>query len=266
MKNKLNLLFYPFFQVTLFYLAAFYILEEKLMFASFFIFLASLFLSFSLHISYHYHVHHKPKSKTIDALINYSISLFLGLPFQFYQLQHFVHHRYDNGLKDFTSTYKLEHGKQVAKSVWKYSLLWFLQIKERKKFIKQTTELGYMNPCVRRKMRLEGLLNLVFISLMAWYQIQIAAGYLVMIYLGWVFIALHNYGQHLPEGLQDKKGYSYYGKIYNKLFLNNGLHFEHHDQPGIKYWNLQENRETAGVNKHLHLIDPFFYKNQEIQP
>lgn len=255
---------YPCIQILLFFVGSYFVLIGNFMMAGLSIGLASLFLSFSLHITYHYHVHHKPKSKTLDTLINHVISLLLGLPFQFYQIQHFVHHKYDNSLEDFTTTYKLENGRRIGKSVWKYSLLWFLQIQGRSSFVKQTTKLGFMNPKVRMKMRLEGLLTLLILIVTAWYEIKLVIGYVLMIYLGWTFIALHNYGQHLPEDRADKIGYSYYGRIYNKLFLNNGLHFEHHEKPGIKYWDLQENRTDAGINTRIHLIDPLFKKNQRV--
>ena len=117
---------------------------------------------------------------------------------------------------------------------------------------------GYFTQEDNQKMRRESLINLlVFVALfMIDWRYGLVFG--TMFYLGWSLIALHNYGQHLPT----KKhfvAYSYYGGLYNFLFMNNGLHYEHHIYPGQNYWELQEEKESAGLNKWIHLFDGIRY-------
>lgn len=257
MLYRINLITYPVVQVLTFYLACHYLVHNELLLASALIFVCGLFLSFSLHISFHYHVHHKPNNLLFRRILDLLISVLLGFPFHFYQIQHFIHHKYDNGIEDFTSTYKMENGLLVPKSILSYSLLWFTQINRRSKFSEKATSLGFLNKKIRRKIAGESLFTLFCLVCLFTIKPFYVIAYIVMIYLGWVFIALHNYGQHLPDSQLSKIGYSYYGKFYNYLFLNNGLHYEHHDKPGIKYWDLKEDKNNAGLNKWIHLFDPF---------
>ena len=85
--------------------------------------------------------------------------------------------------------------------------------------------------------------------------------YIVQTYLGWAFITLHNYGQHLP--LADKEAYatSYQNQLYNKLFCNNGIHYEHHDQPKLAWHELFPNPHAPKIVDLPHLAGPFFNLN-----
>ncbi len=105
-------------------------------------------------------------------------------------------------------------------------------------------------------MRKEGFVNLAFIVGLFYMDWRYAVLFGIMFYLGWSMIALHNYGQHLPTE-KHQIAYSYYGKYYNWLFMNNGLHYEHHIHPGARYWDLKVDRQPERTNKQSHLLDGF---------
>ncbi len=251
----LNLLLYPALQVSCFVLAAYFV-KTNLLYTGLFIFLAAFFMSFSLHISYHHHVHFKPQSKTLNRLVDFLISLVLGLPFHFYKLQHLNHHKYNNEVEDMTSTYIIKDDKTVAKAFIPYVFFWFLNIGGFKKQKEKAIKDRYFTPKDHKKMIAEGLLNILFIMVLFYINWTYGILFGVMFYLGWSMIALHNYGQHLP-GKQHQIAYSYYGKFYNRIFMNNGLHYEHHIYPGLEYWDLKEDALPERTNKKSHLLDGF---------
>ena len=260
MKYKINLLVYPFLQ-AFFLVMACYLVKTNVVYAGVAIFLAALFMSFSLHISYHHHVHHKPKIKGLNYGLNYIISILLGLPFHFYKLQHLNHHKYNNEIGDMTSTYT-EVGDEVkAKPFLGYVLFWFLNTGNLKAYKKQAITDDYFTESDNKKMGIEGGLNLVVIASLFMLDWRYGILFGVMFYFGWSMIALHNYGQHLPTQ-QHQIAYSYYGKLYNFLFMNNGLHYEHHLYPQLSYWDLKKDKAPERTNKWSHLLDGirFFFQ------
>ena len=91
--------------------------------------------------------------------------------------------------------------------------------------------------------------------------------YLSMVYIGWALIAMHNYGQHLPDVYGGTKGHSYYGRLYNLLTVYNGLHYEHHHRPSVKDWHLRTPVAHAEI-EHPHLLAGvhFLLKRRRSQP
>lgn len=253
MKYKINLLVYPFLQ-AFFLILSLYFVKTNMMYAGVSIILAALFMSFSLHITYHHHVHHKPKAKGLNYGLDYIISMLLGMPFHFYKLQHLNHHKHNNEIGDMTSTYQKSGNEVKAKPFFSYVLFWFLNTGDFNAYKEQAIIDGYFTKKDNSKMAIEGGFNLVVISslfIMDW-RYGILFG--VMFYLGWSMIALHNYGQHLPTK-QHQVAYSYYGKLYNFFFMNNGLHYEHHLYPQLSYWELKKDSQPERTNKWSHLLD-----------
>lgn len=218
--------------------------------------LAAIMLSFSLHITYHYHVHHKPENKALDRFIDYMITGLLGISFQNYQIQHFMHHKYDNKKGDITSTFVFEGETKKPIPLYSYTFFWFLGLRKYRPFLKKAKIDGFLNPRVANKMNYEHVLNFLVIVILFVIDWKYGVLFGIMIYVGWFFIALHNYGQHLPEDKEIAKGYSYYGKWYNLLFMNNGLHYEHHDKPMIHYWDLKDTGKKETRTKFFHLWEP----------
>jgi fatty acid desaturase len=222
----------PIIEITSLVLAIF-IIEKHTIIGILLILNASLFLSFTLHVTVHHFVHFKPKKKWLHQLGSFFFSIILGLPYYLYELQHYNHHRYHNQLEDFTSTWKMKKGKIQSKSFFQYCFLWFLSAKGNENIQKAIND-GDTSKGKLKKLKIEVVLILaVYITL----AILIPAGlliYFVNFYLGWCFCAMINYGQHLPIEYGSPKAYTYNGRLYNFLSFNNGLHFEHHLEPRKK--------------------------------
>ena len=257
MKYKLNLLLYPFGQAFFLVLACYFV-KTNILYAGISAGVAAFFMSFSLHISYHHHVHHKSQTQWFDLSLDYVASMLLGLPFHFYKLQHLNHHKYNNEIGDMTSTYEEKDKEVKAKSLLPYILLWFLNTGDFNKYKTQATTDGYFSAQDDKKMKREGLLNLLVISGLFYLDWRYAILFGLMFYLGWSMIALHNYSQHLPTQ-KHQIAFSYYGKWYNWLFMNNGLHYEHHQYPQLPYWDLKTDKATERTNKWSHIWDGIRY-------
>ena len=121
-KRELLLVIFPLLQGASFAAVCFLISNAAA--AATTVILAALFLSFSLHITYHYHVHFKRRSALANRLIDLAITVLAGLPFHYYQMLHWNHHKYDNALGDFASTWKDVGGRPVARNLLPYALLW----------------------------------------------------------------------------------------------------------------------------------------------
>jgi fatty acid desaturase len=80
------------------------------------------------------------------------------------------------------------------------------------------------------------LLTVVFYLLISWQFFVLLV--LPIYYVGWFFTYLANYYEHygaVPEQ-QYADSTSHYGRIYNKLFCNEGYHQEHHLRPQV-HWS-----------------------------
>ena len=226
-----------------------------------FLLIAALFMNFSLHITVHHFVHFKFQEKWINVFFELFYTIILGLPFSFYKMQHFNHHRYNNLIGDFTSTWKRKDKEIVPRKFFGYCFFWFLNSRA-KDAIHQAKEEGDLTQKGLSKIRLESILLLlvyaVLILLNPWYAIA----YVTLIYVGWCLIAMTNYGQHLPMVYDSTIAYSYHKKTYNWLLFNNGLHFEHHYNPRIDYPDLKAG-EKSGIS-WPHLLISFLHdKNDE---
>ena len=141
-KKHLLLFIFPVLQAVFFALALF-LMPNQLILSIAFLFIATLFLNFSLHISIHYHVHFKYKSNFLNLIIDNLYSVLLVLPFHFYKMQHFNHHRYNNLLNDFTSTWKKNDSGPARRSFISYSFFWVFRstsFKEVKKLLNAALE------------------------------------------------------------------------------------------------------------------------------
>jgi len=220
---------------------------------------AGLFMNFSLHITYHYHVHFRRKSKVFDRLIDFAYSILTGLPFNFYYLLHTNHHVYDNETADFTTTITRKEGKIKGKNIFMYAFFWFKSNRKPLEMMQLGIKEKYFTEIRLKKSKVELLVILIFEIIVGVLNWKLLLLYFVLVYFGWLFISLHNYGQHLPNKKGIDIGNSYYNKLYNFIFVNNGLHFEHHKFPLKKYWDLKEEKDQNLNNKSPHVIDGFRY-------
>jgi fatty acid desaturase len=64
--------------------------------------------------------------------------------------------------------------------------------------------------------------------------------YLPTFYVGWFLEHLENYYEHFGGSPDDRfaNSTSYYGRLYNFLFCNEGYHQEHHIRPNV-HWSMR---------------------------
>ena len=231
------------------------LLDSHVYLAIILFFFAALFLNFSLHITIHHFVHFRYKSNLLNLLTESVYSIFLALPFSFYRIQHFNHHRYDNRIGDITSTWEKKNEKIVARSFFNYSFFWFLK-GSAKTAIETALRDGDINKKEKQKIQIQFLIILVvfifLIVLNPWFGLV----YATMFYIGWSLVAMTNYGQHLPLKYDSTAAYSYHNSMYNFLFFKNGLHLEHHLEPHLNYHELTSKNQSK--IKWPHLITAFF--------
>jgi fatty acid desaturase len=253
-KKHILLFLFPTLQVIFFVLALFFMQSEFLL-SVIYLFFSIIFLNFSLHISVHYHVHFKYKNTFLNFIIDCIYSVLLALPFHFYKMQHFNHHRYNNLINDFTSTWKKEGAEIKSRNFIDYSFFWIFRRLSFKKMKALALNDGDFKIEWISKIRIELLFIFCTYSILVLINPFFIIYYICMFYIGWSFIAMHNFGQHLPIRYGDTLAYSFYNKFYNFIFFNNGLHYEHHNNPQKDYWELKS--ENALQNKLPHLIDGF---------
>lgn len=245
-----HLLIFPFAELICL-AASILLFKEHLGWSIFSLILTALFLNFSLHITFHYQVHFKHKVSRVNTVIELLSSLLMGIPFKNYQMGHLSHHKYNNNLGDFTSTWKGKPQHPKAKNPILYSFFWFLNIRQAQANKLQAKKEGYLHPKAIQEQRMESLFLVILIIGFFYWSLAAGVIYLISIYLGWSLIALHNYGQHPPLKYGNPKGYSFYHTWYNLIFINNGWHEEHHENPSLSYWDLKAYKNKGLKLPHL---------------
>lgn len=178
------------------------------------------------------------KSDRLNRLYPILNSINLGLPQAHYRHEHFVHHRYNNDrvnslgyTQDPTSTFANGHNGE-HESVISYCLLGLFRtdLMESFRLIRKQGEATQLNCELASCM-----LSLVGYCLLSWQYLCLL--YLPVFYLGWILEHVENYYEHfgcVPEN-RYANSTSYYGRLYNWLFCNEGYHQEHHLRPNV-HW------------------------------
>ena len=212
--------------------------------------IASILLSFSIHIFFHECVHYRAK---YPQWLNIIKTLFLGLPFDGYRVHHFNHHTYANDLKDFSSTWYLQNGVKKPFPPCRYSFGWLRQLSasiiEPQPFDEKMGDVT----SIKERIFAQKVALFLFCIALAFIGLKAFIYYFLLVYLGWAFSALHNYGQHPP--LEEEVICTYASKRYNSLFFNNGLHLEHHNKPWLS-WNELVLESKSNLIRYPHLIAP----------
>lgn len=215
---------------------------------------ASMAMNLTLHIFLHECVHYK---RQYSRFTNCLLSLLTGLPFSGYRLHHYNHHKYNNRLKDYSTTWikKIalsEAGRLEPRGVLSYSIGWPRQIiwnisNERLFAISKASLLK-----IQALVKIERLFLALFYIGLVLAGLEIFSLYFITIYIGWSLVALHNYGQHPP--VKGNPVTTYSGKWYNRLLFNNGLHWEHHNSPWLAAEQLIIDRNSTRSSKpHIFL-------------
>jgi fatty acid desaturase len=221
--------------------------------------LAGFFLCFTVHISFHELIHRTHHFER-DHYIFYVGTLMIGLPLDGYRLHHLNHHLFTNTIGDYSSTWKNTPEGPKARNVWHYCLAWPYFIFLSRKGMKLDLQAGRTKASHQFRLNRQKIFFLLFtVSLLCFHKVFFS--YLTMIYLGWVFTSLQNYGQHRPYSYEASQTYSCGDKVYNWILANNGLHCEHHSQPVVPWHKLTESRPVPRLNCP-HIIFPFRSLNE----
>jgi fatty acid desaturase len=218
------------------------------------LFLASaVLLCLSVHVGIHEAVHHPELARF--PLAGPVLSLAMGLPFQGYRWHHLNHHRWNNELPDYSSTWR---GTAAGPRPWPllpYVLGWPRQLVRSGLAMRAADAAGQVPPRVKRAIRVEQATLLVTVAVLAAFAPGVALRYLALVYVGWALIALQNYGQHPPREYGREAPTSYYSALYNRLLFRNGFHAEHHERPQVPWYAIAAS--PRGSIRAPHLLHPF---------
>jgi fatty acid desaturase len=215
--------------------------------------IAAILLCFSVHVSIHEAVHHPDLARFPFA--GPLLSLVMGLPFQGYRWHHANHHRCNNTLADYSSTWRSTPQGPRPWPLWRYVFGWPRQLARSGFAMRAAAARGEMPRSTQRAIRAEQITLLVAIAGLVVFAPRMALLYLGLVYAGWALIALQNYGQHPPREYGADVPTTYASRLYNRLFFRNGLHAEHHDQPHLA-WKEIEARSRTRIGAP-HLMQPF---------
>lgn len=216
--------------------------------------LAAVLLCFSVHVSIHEAVHQP--ALTRFRLAGPILSLVMGLPFQGYRWHHRNHHQHNNGLDDYSSTWRRTAAGPRPWPLWRYALGWPRQLVRSGLAMRAAAASGGVPTATQRAIRIEQVALLATLLGLGVGAPRAALLYLVQVYAGWALIALQNFGQHPPLRCGLEAPTSYYAGLYNRLLFRNGLHAEHHAQPHLAWHEIEPQPHPAIAAPHL--LQPFW--------
>lgn len=217
------------------------------------LFILSLYLAITVAVIAHNHNHVQIwKSQRLNTITDYWITLFYGFPvFAWIPTHNRNHHKFNNKAGDFTITYRLSEGNNVA------TLLSYPPVSS---YFQQNPILSYLLD-MRSRNRSKFYLALgqyaalaVFIAAALWLDWQKALLYIVIPHQTALFsVLIFNYIQHVHANEESDYNHSrnFVSPLTNWMLFNNGLHTAHHQRANT-HWS-----ETPAAHaKIAHLIDP----------
>lgn len=246
--NAIRLSIFPAAQITAF-TAAVVLLPTQAGWATLCLLVAAISMSLSLHVTVHEEVHQPAcQSRVLTYPLHGLMTLLIGAPFAGYKWHHWNHHRHNNGLLDFSSTWRDTPDGPIARHLIEYSLLWPATLARAQARVRVEIENGDVPEEILSSIAWQKFLPLIFAVLLGVFVSPLSGVfYLLLVYLGWAFISAHNYSQHPPLEGRLTLSTSCDWTIYNALFYNNGLHYEHHRRPGVPHPDLHPEREAPRV-------------------
>lgn len=181
-------------------------------------------------------------------------SINIGLPQVHYYHEHLQHHRYGNDrqdqagqTKDPTSTFACGQNGQ-HENVFAYCVLGLFRTDLLHSFDEIRKRGG------ARQLHLElaaCFVALTIYLLLSWQYFVLL--FIPTFYFGWVLEHLENYYEHFGGTPENRyaNSTSYYGRIYNALFCNEGYHQEHHLRPNVHWTERPQTRRELqeGLDK-----------------
>ncbi len=214
---------------------------------------AALMLCFSVHVCAHEAVHHPEHARFPGA--GALMTLAMGLPLEGYRWHHMNHHRWNNRLEDYSTTWRATRRGPRPWPLAAYVLAWPWQLARSAAGMRAAAAAGALSLAAQRAVRRQKLLLLAVLVALATGWPRIALAYLGLVYVGWALVALQNYGQHPPRVYGAEAATSYPAALYNRLTFRNGLHAEHHDTPQLP-WHALVPRAPSRIALP-HLLQPF---------
>jgi fatty acid desaturase len=196
------------------------------------------------------------KSDRLNRLYLVLNSVNLGLPQVHYRHEHLVHHRYCNDrvnrfgqTQDPTSTFANgRNGKH--EHVVSYCLFGLF----RTDLIESFRTIHKKGEAAQLYLELSAcILMAIAYLLLSWQYFCFL--FLPVFYLGWVLEHVENYYEHFGGTPENRyaNSTSYYGRLYNLLFCNEGYHQEHHLRPNVHWAKRPETRQE--LQKELDRVD-----------
>ena len=198
-----------------------------------------LFISSTIFVIAHNH-NHVPmwKSKILNRITDYWVTIFYGFPAFVWKPTHNLnHHKLNNRKGDYTITYRFSKKNTLLTLLIYPSISAFYQQKPVKDYLikMKKTSLSNYYYYLSQYGVLIGALLVAF--LLDW---QKAFLYLVIPQQFVMFIVLMiNYIQHVHADEESRYNHSRnFTGLLNKFLLNNGLHTAHHEQMGLHWSEL----------------------------
>lgn len=183
------------------------------------------------------------KSDLLNRIYMALNSLNIGLPQIYYRHEHLIHHRYvndrpgaDGQTQDPTSLFAYGKNGQPEPLI-PYCLLgpFRSNLLDSFRAIKRKGEAAQLYVEL-----LTCVIGCAVYLTLSWQYFLFL--FIPIFYAGWVLEHLENYYEHfggIPEN-RFANSTSYYGRLYNFLFCNEGYHQEHHLRPGVHWSNRSQ--------------------------
>ncbi|MGB5546691.1 MAG: fatty acid desaturase [Polyangiales bacterium] len=202
------------------------------------LFAACLFMAVSVSVIAHNHNHLTIwKSKPLNALTDYWLTLFYGFPaFGWIPTHNQNHHKFNNREGDYTITYRYTEKTNLFTLLSYPSVSAFHQQKPIRAYLSKQYRINKKRFwfCISQYVVLVAFLGAAF--LIDWKKalLYIFIPQQVSLYVVLIF----NYVQHVHADEDSSVNHSrnIVGPLMNWLLFNNGLHTVHHDNPGL-HWS-----------------------------
>jgi fatty acid desaturase len=202
------------------------------------LFIGCLFMAVSVAVIAHNHNHLTLwKSKRLNALTDYWITVFYGFPaFVWIPTHNQNHHKFNNREGDYTITYRHTESTNLFTLLTYPTVSGFHQQKPIGAYLKKQYRINRSRFwfCISQYLLLVGFLVAAFV--IDW---QKALLYIFIPQQVSLFVVLiFNYVQHVHADEESSVNHSrnIVGPWMNWLLFNNGLHTVHHDNPGL-HWS-----------------------------
>lgn len=217
------------------------------------LFAACLFMAVSVSVIAHNHNHLTIwKSKPLNALTDYWLTLFYGFPaFGWIPTHNQNHHKFNNREGDYTVTYRYTEKTNLLTLLTYPTVSAFHQQKPIRDYLRKQYRINKKRFwfCISQYVLLIAFVGGAF--LLDWKKalLYVFIPQQVSIYVVLIF----NYVQHVHTDEESAVNHSrnIVGPLMNLFLFNNGLHTVHHDNPGL-HWS----KAPAAHAKIADGIDP----------